>query len=75
MENISQLVTQEDDPCLHVLRITHHCYGLALNTSRSPRKEASAWKFCLTPRNTGSAGISPAKLHTIVGAARRYRTP
>jgi hypothetical protein len=28
MENLSQLVTQEDDPCLHVLRITHHCYGL-----------------------------------------------
>jgi hypothetical protein len=42
MENLSQLVTQEDDLCLHVLRITHHCYGLALNTSRSPRKEASA---------------------------------
>jgi hypothetical protein len=27
MENLSQLVTQEDDPCLQVLRITHHCYG------------------------------------------------
>jgi hypothetical protein len=43
MENLSQLVTQEDYLCLQVLRITHHCYGLALNTSRSPRKEASAW--------------------------------
>jgi hypothetical protein len=75
MENLSQLVTQEDYLGLQVLRITHHCYGLALNTSRSPHKEASAWKSCLTPRNTGPAGISPAKLHTIVGAASRYRTP
>jgi hypothetical protein len=25
--------------------------------------------------NTGPAGISPAKLHNIVGAASRYRTP
>jgi hypothetical protein len=80
MGNLSQLVTQEDDLCLNVLRITHHCYGLALDTSRSPRKEASAWKSCFTREKTGPAGISPAKLHTIiiitiVGAARRYRTP
>jgi hypothetical protein len=27
-----------------------------LNTPRSPRKEASAWKSCFTPRNTGPAG-------------------
>jgi hypothetical protein len=75
MENLSQLVTQEDYLGLQVLRTTHHCYGLALNTSRSPHKEASAWKSCFTPGNTGPAGISPAKLHTIVGAASRYRTP
>jgi hypothetical protein len=31
MENLSQLVTQEDYLGLQVLRITHHCYGLALN--------------------------------------------
>jgi hypothetical protein len=55
MENLSQLVTQEDYLGLQVLRITHHCYGLALNTSRSPHKEASALKSCFTPRNTGSA--------------------
>jgi hypothetical protein len=72
MENLSQLVTQEDYLGLQVLRITHHCYGLALNTSRSPHK---AWKSCFTPRNTGPAGISPAQLHIIVGAASRYRTP
>jgi hypothetical protein len=75
MENLSQLITQEDYLGLQVLRITHHCYGLALNTSSSPHKEASAWKSCFTPRNTGPAGISPAKLHIIVGAASRYRTP
>jgi hypothetical protein len=73
--SLSQLVTQEDYLGLQVLRITHHCYGLALNTSRSPQKEASAWKSCFTPRNAGPAGISPAKLHIIVGAASRYRTP
>jgi hypothetical protein len=75
MENLSQLVTQEDYLGLQVFRITHHCYGLALNTSRSPHKESSAWKSCFTPRNTGPDGISPAKLHIIVGAASRYRTP
>jgi hypothetical protein len=75
MENLSQLVTQEDYLGLQVLRITHHCYVLALSTSLSPHKEASAWKSCFTPRDTGPAGISPAKLHIIVGAASRYRTP
>jgi hypothetical protein len=34
MENLSQLVTQEDYLGLQVLRVTHHCYGLALNTLR-----------------------------------------
>jgi hypothetical protein len=33
VENLSQLVTQEDYLGLQVLRITHHCYGLALSTS------------------------------------------
>jgi hypothetical protein len=34
MENLSQLVTQEDYLGLQVLRITHHCYVLALNRRR-----------------------------------------
>jgi hypothetical protein len=42
MENLSQLVTQEDYRGLQVLRITHHCYVSALNTSRSPHKEEPA---------------------------------
>jgi hypothetical protein len=75
MEILSQLVTQEDCLGLQVLRITHHCYGLALNTSRSPHKEASAWKSCFTPRNTGPAGISPAKLHIIVGCGSGQPLP
>jgi hypothetical protein len=44
MENLSQLVTQEDYLGLQVLRITHHCYVLALNTSLSPHKEESAFR-------------------------------
>jgi hypothetical protein len=35
MENLSQLVTQEDDLCLHVLRIMHHCYGEGRKQGRS----------------------------------------
>jgi hypothetical protein len=37
VENLSQLVTQEEYLGLQVLRIPHHCYGLALNTSHSDK--------------------------------------